>query len=92
MSDLKQINAATHKRVFYRIIRGSDTEVQLKCENKANLINECNGKVYGTTPISTIDESIKVMMSFEIPTLNVNKFLNEEQALGKDKIETATTK
>ena len=70
------VTAATHKRVFYRIIRGDDSVIEKTCQNLANLINEFNGRVYGTTPM----DEFKVMMSFEIPTIAVHEFLNREQA------------
>lgn len=86
MTFSQTINAATHKRVFYRIIRGTNEEIESKCQNLANLINKYNGRVYGTT----VMDSFKVIISFEIPTLAVEQFLNEEQALRVIKSENKT--
>ena len=75
---LKHVNAGTHKRVFYRIIKGSDTEVEIRLSELANKINECNGRVYGSQPMHTsTDDYVKVIISFEIPSLAIDKFLGK---------------
>lgn len=69
------VNAGTHKKVFYRVVeRESISEFEGACEKLANLINDCNGRVYGTM----VMQRLSVLFSFEIPTVHVTQFIKSE--------------
>ena len=68
------VNAGTYKKVFYRIIAGdNDTKLETDLENLANIINQCNGRIYGTIVMS----DTKVMVCFEIPSQQVLEFMRK---------------
>jgi len=67
------VSAGTYKKVFYRIFAGNDTELETDLGNLANIINQCNGRIYGTIVMS----DIKVMVCFEIPAQLVPEFMRK---------------
>ncbi len=67
------VNAGTHKKVFYKVVSDLSSETfEYKCEKLANLINECNGRVYGTMVMG--NDPYTLLFSFEIPTMRVSEF------------------
>jgi hypothetical protein len=78
------VNAGTHKKVFYRIVSGVSDEILVPDEyiarilqEIANLVLECNGRVYGATPMS----EFKVLISFEVPRQYLLEFLEGEKKI-----------
>jgi hypothetical protein len=75
---LSNINAGTHKKVYYRIVNCDDDSTEARIlQEIANLVLKYNGRVYGASPMN----DTKVLISFEIPKQHTEQFQKEEHLI-----------